>query len=50
MTTGPRVMLSEGPDVVDVVVVGAAEFDAEVGAAELGAVVGAAELGAVVGA
>jgi hypothetical protein len=46
MTTGPRVMFCEGPDVVDVVVVGAAELDAVVGAAELGA----AELGAVVGA
>jgi hypothetical protein len=44
MTTGPRVMFCEGPDVVDVV--GAAELDAVVGAAELGA----AELGAVVGA
>jgi hypothetical protein len=44
MTTGPRVTLSEGPDVVDEVD-GAAEL-----AAELGAVVGAAELGAVVGA
>ena len=46
MTTGPRVMFCEGPDVVDVVVLGAAELDAVVGAAELGAVVGAAELGA----
>jgi hypothetical protein len=46
MTTGPRVMLSEGPDVVDVAVVGAAEVGEVVGAAELGAVVGAAELGA----
>jgi hypothetical protein len=48
MTTGPRVTLSEGPDVVDVVD-GAAELDvdgaAELGATELGAVVGAAELG-----
>jgi hypothetical protein len=45
MTTGPRVMLSEGPDVVDAAVDGAAELDAVVGAAELGAVVGAPELG-----